>query len=511
MAKPKQAWEDHPNFRKTGTNGQFKKEHVTEFASVTPQGSAEDPHRDADRAGALLPFVQLGRTGLRHFSGIIDEEFLPQLRGPRALTVFREMKDNDPTVGATLFAVEMLMRQVAWRTEAADDSPAALEQAEFVESCFGDMADTWPDTLASIFSFLPFGHSVHEQVFKLRAGHNPDDLSRDSKFNDRKIGWRKFAGRSQDTITRWIIPPGTDELAGIVQLPPPDFRERVIPMSKLLLFRTTTAKGNPLGRSILRNAYRPWFFKKRIEEIEGIGIERDLAGLPTMGVPAKILTASASDDEKALLVEIRKMLSEVRRDEREGVIFPIEFDADGHDMYKFELMRSGGRRQFDTTQIVTRYDRRIAGVVLADFILLGGERVGSFALADSKTELFGLALGAWLDVVVAIFNRKAIPDLMAINGMASELSPKLVHGDVESIDLAALGTYIAALSSAGMLTANPETENALRAHATLPEIDVNAEPEPDPEPLPRPFPPGREPDPELDLEDDPARPDGSGG
>ena len=65
MAKAKQAWEDHPNFRKTGANGQFKKEHVpgfgsTEFASVTPPGSTEDPHRDADRAGVLLPFIQLG-------------------------------------------------------------------------------------------------------------------------------------------------------------------------------------------------------------------------------------------------------------------------------------------------------------------------------------------------------------------------------------------------------------------------------------------------------------------
>lgn len=33
---------------------------------------------------------------------------------------------------------------------------------------------------------------------------------------------------------------------------------------------------DPEGKSILRNAYRSWYFKKRIQEIEGIGIEATL-------------------------------------------------------------------------------------------------------------------------------------------------------------------------------------------------------------------------------------------
>jgi hypothetical protein len=42
---------------------------------------------------------------------------------------------------------------------------------------------------------------------------------------------------------------------------------------------------------MLRTAYRPWFMKKRLEEFESIGIERDLAGLPIMWLP----TADGSD------------------------------------------------------------------------------------------------------------------------------------------------------------------------------------------------------------------------
>ena len=56
------------------------------------------------------PLSEIGSTGLEHSGGRIHEEFLPQLRGRRAIQVFKEMRDNDPTVGAMLFAVEMLIR-----------------------------------------------------------------------------------------------------------------------------------------------------------------------------------------------------------------------------------------------------------------------------------------------------------------------------------------------------------------------------------------------------------------
>ena len=74
----------------------------------------------------------------------------------------------------------------------------------------------------------------------------------------------------------------SDNLIGMTQQPPPDYGLFTIPMSKAMLFRTESVKDNPEGRSILRNAYRSWYFKRRIQEIEAIGIERDLAGLPVI-------------------------------------------------------------------------------------------------------------------------------------------------------------------------------------------------------------------------------------
>ena len=80
-------------------------------------------------------------------------------------------------------------------------------------------------------------------------------------------------------------------------MPPPSYNLYTIPIDKALLFRTKSRKDNPEGRSILRNAYRSWYFKRRIQEVEGIGIERDLAGLPVMYAPADLDIWNPDDEQ----------------------------------------------------------------------------------------------------------------------------------------------------------------------------------------------------------------------
>ena len=145
------------------------------------------------------------------------------------------------------------------------------------------MQDTWTDTISEILSFLTYGWSFHEIVYKRRMGNTKNPTTK-SKYTDGLIGWKKLPIRAQETLYRWEY-DNEDNLLGMTQMPPPDFGTYTIPMSKALLFRTKSRKNNPEGRSILRNAYRSWYFKRRIQEIEGIGIERDLAGLPVMHGP----------------------------------------------------------------------------------------------------------------------------------------------------------------------------------------------------------------------------------
>jgi hypothetical protein len=223
-----------------------------------------------------------------------------------------------------------------------------------------------------------------------------------------------------------------------------------IPIEKALLFRTAAHKGSPEGVSILRRSWRAWYFKTKIEEIEAIGIERDLAGLPVMYVPENILRAETGADV-LLRDEFISVAVNVRRDEQEAVLMPLAFDEHGNQLYKFELLSSAGSRQIDTSVVLARKDRAIAGTMLADFILVGHEGVGSFALHSDKTALFGTALGSILDSIQAVLNRHLVPRLFALNGWQRESFPTWEHGDVEKMDMKLLGETVRNLAQSGMM------------------------------------------------------------
>ena len=408
--------------------------------------------------GELMADMELGVTGLkrsRGSRGLIQEEFLTQLKGTRAIKIYKEMASNDPIIGAILFAVEMLIRNVEWRVEPADSEQdiAAQEVAEFVENVIDDMEHTWADFIAEALSMLTFGYSIHEVVYKRRE--------------DGMVGWLKLPIRSQDSLLEWLF----DDAGGIdafVQRSPVDGSKRTIPKEKMLHFRTTTHKNNPEGKSALRNAYRPWFFKKRIEEIEGIGIERDLAGLPVALVPPQLMAENAGAEEKATLAAIKNLIINIRRDEQEGVIFPNAYDANNNKMYELTLLTTGGKRQFDTTAIINRYDQRITMTVLADFIMLGHEKVGSFALSSDKTSMFATAIGAWLKGIAAIVNGDALPPLMSLNGIPKELQPTVTPGDLEKVDIERFTEAVSKMVLSGVIIPTEGLEEKVKGVLDIP-------------------------------------------
>jgi GNAT superfamily N-acetyltransferase len=424
-------------------------------------------------------FSEVGSTGITMFAGQVHDEFLRELRGDRGRKVLAEMRDNDPVVGAVLFALDMLMRQVEWEVVPAQGAASTTHQkdlAEFVHTCLHDMSSTWDDTLSGILSMAPFGWSYCEIVYKKRQGFSEDVSS--SAHDDGRIGWRKLPLRLQRTIHKWELDDhggiqGMWQVTGVG-----GYKPTFIPITKALLFRTSTATGSPEGRSILRNAYRPWFFKNKMEEIEGIGVERDLAGLPVGWVPPSMLSNDASDGEKLALQEIAATLRNIRRDENEGILFPLAYDEGGKKLYDLTLLSSAGSRQFETDKIISRYDQRIAMTALADFILLGHEKVGSFALGSTKVGLFTAAMDSWLQMIASVFNAYAVPRLMRVNGEDPTDSPRLVPGEVAQVDVAQVGEYITKLAGAGMtLFPDADLEARLRQIGNLPPKSEEAEAE----------------------------------
>jgi hypothetical protein len=407
------------------------------------------------------PYVEIGGAGLRQQGGYIDEEFLRDLRGTKAAQVYREMGDNSPIIGGMLMAVEQTVRRIAFYAKPFSDESADIDNSDFVEECLKDMSTDWPNTLTEILTMVKFGWAYCEQVYKKRDGVG-------SRFNDGKIGWRKFALRAQETLWRWEF----DEEGGIQgmwQFDPYSRKPPVlIPIEKALLFRTKTEKGNPEGRSALRNAYVPWFYSKRVMEIMGVGMERDLAGLPVMWVPPALLSETADAGLKALRGKLEKVVQNIRRDAQEGVLMPLSWNAKGEKDYDLTLLSTGGSRQFDVVAILELLHRLTTMTMLADFLVMGHESVGSFALSSDKTELFAMAIAGWVEAILEVINRHAIPRLFALNGLPQDRLPRIEHGDIETANLKDMAEYLKALSGAGVIM-DEDLENYLRKQAGWPE------------------------------------------
>jgi hypothetical protein len=419
-------------------------------------------------------FTSFGSTGLNTVGGFVAEEWHRKLSGQNGIRVYREIADNDDVVGAMLFAFEMLIRSATWRVEPAGEDDKSIEAAEFVDSCIIDMSHTFDSWISEIITMTPYGFSYFETVYKQRIGPDQEDPAKRSQFKDGRIGWRKQSIRSQETIYKWAF----DEDGGIRGAWQKTTTGQMVflPIEKCLLFRTKETKNNPEGRSLLRNVYRSWFFKKRIQEIEAIGIERDLAGLPVAYMPAEFMTQSASADEKALKAMFQDLVQKIRRDEYEGIVFPSPIDVAGNPTgFDLKLLSSGGKRQIDASSVIERYDKRIAATLLHDWILMGQDAVGSFALSSSKTQMSSLAVQTILESIKSVINRIAIYRLMRLNPeFKQEVWPELTYSDIEVPPLNELADFVNKLVGASVLTPDATLERKLR--------DIGGLPEPDDEP-----------------------------
>jgi hypothetical protein len=407
-------------------------------------------------------FKALGVSGLTRYGGYVYEEFLTDLRWPDAGKVYKEMSSNDPIIGSVLYLAEMMIRRVTWEVKPASTSQEDADIAKFVESCMHDMDESWADNINEILSILTYGFSFHETLYKIRRGKKEKNKKYRSKYSDGKIGWRGFPIRSQGTLLEWEFDEETGDANAFVQLAPPNYKRVAIPFCKGLLFRTKVSRNNPEGKSLLRNAYRPWYFKKRIEEIEGIGVERDLAGFPVLQAPEG-LDLWDTDDERmvALKANAESLITNIRRDSEEGVLLPYGWEL--------KLLSTGSSRQFDTNSIINRYDSRLAITLLSDIVLLGNESSGSFALSDTKRSLLAAALESLVKNIASTFNNTAIPKLLDLNGIDVEAYPTIEPGEIEVPDLKEIALILRAMGLD--ISKDMDLMNFIRKISSMPQLN----------------------------------------
>jgi len=422
--------------------------------------------------------IQLGRTGLKQYGGFIFEEFLPNLRGREGAKAYREVVDNSPLVGGILRLLELTLRQVNRYVEPFSDDAEDVQRAERIDQALDDMSVSWADMMAEITTMLPYGWAATEIIWKTCEGWTEDGMTR-SRYDDGLIMPRKIYLMAQDTLFRWTF-DYDGGVKALVQLAPPDYVMRTIPIEKMLLFRPHIEKGNPEGHSLLRAGYFSWVMIKRLVEFESITAERDATGIPVARIPGVNMIDGATPAQTAVYTKFKQIVENLRIDDQAGVVIPSDVWADSKEpMFSVELLGSRGSsrtQHFPFGETITRHEVRLAISMCADIMLLGHDKVGSFSLSRDKRTMLADALGAWLDAIVGVFNRHLFPRIYAYNGWPMDRLCQMGHGGVQTDDLDILAGAILKLSQAGMpLFPDKTLENHIRAEAGLPETSEEDE------------------------------------
>lgn len=407
------------------------------------------------------------------------DEFLPELRGRKAVQKYREMRDNDSTIGAVMYAVEQILRDVKLDVKPANDSEQAKFEADFVLSVLDDMEHTLDDHVAEALSYLSYGFAWFEVVYKRRVGPTQRSSKKKSKFTDGRIGVRKIASRAPWTISKFDVDQVTGDVLGIDQAVGNFGGVNYIPASKSLYYRTTTLNGDPSGRSILRNAYTSYEYLNNLQAIEAMAVERELAGIPVARIPADYMAPDAPVANKQFLAAMQDILADVKFNEQGYIIVPSDTykDKDGNPtnvrLVDVELMASQGKRNIQIDPIVRRYQHDIARSILSEFLMLGSQG-GSYALSKSKTDLFLRALESYIQAIVDVLNKQLVETLWALNGLDYDLMPKIVAGDVAPHDLKEIASFLRNLNGANIdVSSQPEVVKDLMDIAEL-EFDGEA-------------------------------------
>ena len=487
----------------------------TSAEAVAPQPKPENDLQLAQAQPRFSPYEQLGRSGLRFSAGFVLDEFVRDLQGQKGMKVYREMGDNSALIGGILLTIREVIGQSDFRVEPykdkaepeeeeaeekpnpfdkafppkpgkppldgqEDDSeqeedplaedplaeqgeeeesllppkpeatPEDEERAAFLQECLDDMVQPFRQVIGETLSMLQYGFAPMEMVFKKREGWTDDEETR-SQFSDGKIGFAKIALRGQESVFRWDIDPETGRVRGMVQQPPPLYRQINIPMEKLINFRMFPDKENPEGRALLRSAYQDYYFVKKLTELRAIGIEKDAAGTLVLGIPADSMRSDASGTQSAVLTEAKAIVERFRINEQTGIVKPLAYDANNNPLFSVELLQSGGPKQIDINAAIKDHDSKMAMAMLADFILLGHQvSTGSGkALSEDKTDVWDMVLDGILQTICDQFNRRAVPLLGALNGWDMERLPRLEHGDVKKANLAEAAMLLEKYTGAG--------------------------------------------------------------
>ncbi|TFB85839.1 DUF935 family protein [Cryobacterium algoricola] len=382
---------------------------------------------------------EIGDTGVQIFNGIITgEEYNPDLSGKRGIKIWNEMRDGDASVKASLKAINEPIKALPWFITPASNEQVDLDAAELAERVIFTVL-RFKTSLGEILTCLPFGHSVQEKVLGVVE---LDGVER--------VVFTKLSFRKQISISSWET---LEHTPGITQITSGG-KFKSIPLENLVVYTNEQEGDNYAGKSILRPAYKHWFYKDKIYQIDAIGSERQSLGVVKIKHPK-----NATPKELNAAHDAARNL---RANEEAFIDEPDGWDINFMDMQAKTLK--------DNEPSINHHDRQIAKNVLATFMDLGATSgSGSRAVGGTQMQLFEMAVQSVADTIADTFNQYVMKDLIDLNFNVTDY-PKLTPGRVTKENLPEIAAAFKVFVDAGAITPTEEDEAHIRNLIRFPDM-----------------------------------------
>jgi hypothetical protein len=228
--------------------------------------------------------------------------------------------------------------------------------------------------------------------------------------------------------------------------------EITIPRKKFLLFRLGKNKDSPVGDSPLKACYYSWKYKTAVEELESVGLNRDLSGVPVAWIPPQIMAEDADETTKAQYREWQNIVRNIQQNQQSGMVLPLAYDeTTKQPLFKFELLKNEGGKAYDTTGIKQYYSNAILTALSADLLIMGQGSTGSYALGNIKNSLSAIAIESKLKEICNVVNHHLIPLIARMNGWEMTRLPFIAVDDLESVSLEETSKFLQRVGSIGIL------------------------------------------------------------
>jgi len=386
-----------------------------------------------------VDYRELGSAVSSPWTSWLGREYNNVLRGHNGLRKYDEMRRSDSTVKGTLKLAKTPILGARWYIEPASQSSRDINVAKKIWwNLTEGMSTSWPQFLTEALLMLDFGYYMFEKVFTDQNPNAPAGMG---------VTWKKFGPRHPMDVTEWL----TDANGGPagVRMMNSDGHEIAIPISKLLVFTNEKEAGDMTGISLLRAAFKPWYFKSQLEKIDAIQKERHGIGIPIIKLPV-----GYKPEDKILAQNLGRNL---RTNEQAHIVLPPMWEI------LFADMKGQPVNVLDS---IKYHNGEIVKNILAAFM---DDPSGSGK--DDDRILFLKSARFAADIVVDVINKYAIPELVDYNWQRVGY-PKICARRIgEQADWRTMSFAIRNMVGAGIIRPDDRLEENIREEMDLPAAD----------------------------------------